>query len=140
MCHWSIRIFVWFFFMNQITLFKIYNSFYNNEQNMLSWGMGFCWNHIEIFFLCFRLLLRKTRLSHLNFFYSNKFSFVSHIWACLSANITLHNWNHIKNIHTKCFTKNEPVELTYHKAGLLMQYPRKYKAKKVMKLIQPVYF
>jgi hypothetical protein len=39
----------------------------------------------------FRLLLRKTRLSYLNFFYSNKFGFASNLWACLSANITLHN-------------------------------------------------
>ena len=36
-------------------------------------------------------------------------------------------------IHTKYFAKNKPVELTYHKADLLMQYPRKYQAKKVMK-------
>jgi hypothetical protein len=42
-------------------------------------------------FSCFRLLSRKTRLSHSNFFYSNKFGFASNIWACLSANITLHN-------------------------------------------------
>jgi hypothetical protein len=39
----------------------------------------------------------------------------------------------IKNIHTKFFAKNKPVELTYHKAGLLMQYPQRYQAKKVMK-------
>jgi hypothetical protein len=39
----------------------------------------------------FRLLLRKTRLSHLNVFYSNNFGFDRNIWACLSANITLHN-------------------------------------------------
>jgi hypothetical protein len=42
-------------------------------------------------FSCFRLLLRKTRLSHLSLFYSNKFGFASNIWACLSANIALHN-------------------------------------------------
>ena len=39
----------------------------------------------------------------------------------------------IKNLHTKFFAKYKPVELTYHKAGLLMQYTRKYQAKKVMK-------
>jgi hypothetical protein len=33
----------------------------------------------------------------------------------------------------KFFAKNKPVELTYHKAGLLMQYLRKYQAKTVMK-------
>ena len=38
-------------------------------------------------------------------------------------------------IHTKYFANNKPVELTYHKAGLLMQYPRKYQAKKVMKFL-----
>jgi hypothetical protein len=39
----------------------------------------------------------------------------------------------IKNLHTKFFAKNKPVELTYHKAGLFMQYPQKYQAEKVMK-------
>ena len=39
----------------------------------------------------------------------------------------------IKNLHTKCFAKNKLVELTYHKARLLMQYPRKYQDEKVMK-------
>ena len=38
----------------------------------------------------------------------------------------------IKNLHVKFFAKNKPVELTYHKAGLLMQYPQKYQVKKVM--------
>jgi hypothetical protein len=33
----------------------------------------------------------------------------------------------------KFFAKNKPVELTYYKAGLLIQYPQKYQAKKVMK-------
>jgi hypothetical protein len=36
----------------------------------------------------------------------------------------------IKDLHTQFFAINKPVELTYHKAGLLMQYPQKYQAKK----------
>ena len=36
----------------------------------------------------------------------------------------------INNLHTKFFVKNKPAELTYHKAGLLMQYSRKYQPKK----------
>jgi hypothetical protein len=32
--------------------------------------------------------------------------------------------------YTKFFAKNKLVELTYPKAGLLMQYPRKYQATK----------
>jgi hypothetical protein len=39
----------------------------------------------------------------------------------------------IKNLHTKFFAKNKQVELTYHKTGLLIQYPQKYQVKKVMK-------
>ena len=39
----------------------------------------------------------------------------------------------IKNLHTNFLAKNKPVELTYHKAGLLVQYPQKNQAKKVMK-------
>jgi hypothetical protein len=39
----------------------------------------------------------------------------------------------IKNLHTKYFAKNKPNELTYHKAGQLIQYSQKYQAKKVMK-------
>ena len=53
------------------------------RQKMLNWGMGFCWYHTETFFM-FTFTL--------NFFLSGyKFSFACNIWACLSANITIHN-------------------------------------------------
>ena len=39
----------------------------------------------------------------------------------------------IENLHKNVFAKNKLVELTYHKARLLMQYPRKYQDEKVMK-------
>jgi hypothetical protein len=62
------------------------------RQKILSWGMGFFWYHIETFFMFQTLsfiLINKTftfkRLS------SDKFSFARNIWACLSANITIHN-------------------------------------------------
>jgi hypothetical protein len=42
----------------------------------------------------------------------------------------------IKNLHTNFFAKNKPVELTCHKAGLLMQYRRKYQAKKVPQCLE----
>jgi hypothetical protein len=40
------------------------------RQNMLRWRMGFWWPILK-HFSCFRLLIRKTRLSHLNFFTVN---------------------------------------------------------------------
>jgi len=38
-----------------------------------------------------------------------------------------------KKIHAKCFANNKLFELTYHKAGQLMQSPQTYQSKKVMK-------
>ena len=38
-----------------------------------------------------------------------------------------------KNIHAKLFVNNKLIELTYHKAGQLMQSPQTYQTKKVMK-------
>ena len=35
-----------------------------------------------------------------------------------------------KNIHAKFFVNNKLVELTYHKAGQLMQSPQTYQTKK----------
>ena len=55
---------------------------------------------------------------------------LNHILLTLASD---HDKQKIKNLYTKFFIKNKPDELTYHKAGLLMQYPRKYQAKKVMK-------
>ena len=47
----------------------------------------------------FRLLLRKSRFSHLNCFHSNKFGFASNILACLSVNVYV-VWYYIINIVT----------------------------------------
>jgi hypothetical protein len=55
---------------------------------------------------------------------------LNHILLTLASD---HDKKKIKYLYTKFFTKNKLVELTYHKAGLLMQYPQKYQAKKGMK-------
>jgi len=63
------------------------------RQNMLSWGMGFCWYHIaywNIFHVSDFYLINKTFTFKL-FLSGNKFGFAGNIWTCLSANITMHN-------------------------------------------------
>ena len=48
------------------------------REKVLCWGMGFCWYHNLI--NTFELFLSR-----------NKFGFAGNIWACLSANITIHS-------------------------------------------------
>ena len=55
------------------------------RQKILIWGMGFFWYHIETFFM-----LQTSTFILINKTFTFK-HFSSNIWACLSANITIHN-------------------------------------------------
>jgi len=84
------------------------------RQNMLSWGMGFCWYHIaywNIFHVSDFYLINKTFTFKL-FLSGNKFGFAGNIWTCLSANITIHNVTGIINEPQKLRLPNI-VEFTH---------------------------
>ena len=53
--------------------------------------MGFCWYHIETFFMFLTFIMINKTFTFKLFLSSNKFGFASNIWSCLSANITRHN-------------------------------------------------
>jgi len=50
--------------------------------------MGFCWYHIETFFMFHFYLINKTFTFKL-FLFGNKFGFVGNIWDCLSVKMTI---------------------------------------------------
>ena len=71
----------------------IINALNETEYAYRIWGMGFSWYHIaywNIFHVSDFYLINKTFTFKL-FLSGNKFGFAGNIWACLSANITIHN-------------------------------------------------
>ena len=53
--------------------------------------MGFCWYHIETFFMFLTFIMINKTFTPKLFLSSNKFGIASNIWSCLYANITIHN-------------------------------------------------
>ena len=53
--------------------------------------MGFCWYHIETFFMFLTFIMINKTFTLKLFLSSNKFGIASNIWSCLLASITRHN-------------------------------------------------
>jgi hypothetical protein len=101
-----------------------------NATKILAFAIYFCKMRVRIlywFYVWVNCAVLKTRKSRLDFKMKNTIGDGMKMFRKYQLAV----W--IKNLHKNVFAKNKLVELTYHKAGLLMQYPRKYKAKKVMK-------
>jgi hypothetical protein len=81
--------------------------------------------------LIFLYKIRPWFSSLLNRIIDSDIKVLNHILLALASD---HDKQKSKNMHKFVSAKNKLVALTYHKAGLLMQYPWKYQVKKVIKV------